>query len=185
LDFSVLLNCNNLKKLQASNEDIINSLKLSTVVEMNKDNLAVRRVGNRKLPELKLLQIKRSSPTNETKKEEEKEEFDNVILAITALTKSEMKWKAINEEFKKQNKNLNVIYIRFQEGKGNIGIQVNKKHVNSLTFSDKLKVENVEFKIEKCIGDDLITFWKDHGEHFKMCTTENDRKNGKKKQKEE
>ena len=51
LDFNFLLNCNNLKKLAATKEEIAEAIKLSTILELNKENSRVRRKDNKKLPE--------------------------------------------------------------------------------------------------------------------------------------
>jgi hypothetical protein len=185
LEIDVLLNCNNLKKLAATKEDIVEAIRMSTILEMNNEKTRLRRVGNKKLPELKLLQNKRkASDADKDEKEEADDDnnMDNVILKVSVAGNTEVKWKTILEEFKNNNKGLNVIYIRFKESAGHIGVQA--KRNQSITFTDKLKIDKDEFTIERCEGDDLINFWKEHGKHFQMCTEENNRKKGIKKRKD-
>ena len=162
----------------ASKEDILESLKVSHALEVSDDQEKIRRKGNKELPELKLLQIKRKNQdSGNDKEEEEEEEIDNVILLITSID-TQVKWKQISEKFKSENPDLIVNYMRFQTNKGHIGIQ--KKRSAELNFTSKIEVEGTNFEITKCVGDELIAFWKEHGDHFKMCNAERDKKNGKK-----
>jgi hypothetical protein len=47
-----------------------------------------------------------------------------------------------------------------------------------------MKLEDTEFNIEICENDDLINFWKEHGEHYKNCIkVKKGSKNGKKTKK--
>lgn len=45
--------CNNIKKLEASTANIIEAVKDSQELELNESQTAVRRVGNKELPEFK------------------------------------------------------------------------------------------------------------------------------------
>jgi hypothetical protein len=176
-----LLNCNNLKKLAVTKEEIIEAVQNSLVLELNEDKTMLRRAGNKPLPQLKLLNTKRkaSADKEENDVSDDETEMDNVILKICSLGKTEIKWKAISDEFKTKNPGLNVIYMRFKDGVGHIGLR--SKRNQSLSFTDKINVDDQDLTIEKCDGDDLIDFWKEHGKHFDMCVSENNRKKGNKK----
>lgn len=44
-----------------------------------------------------------------------------------------------------------------------------------------MEIEGIEFTFKKCEGDNLISFWKEHGSHFEFCLGKNkQQKNGKK-----
>ena len=155
------------------------SIKLSQIIELNSESNKLRRIGNKKLPELQLLKNKRkaSNDENEEKQESDDEEVpDNVILKISSEKDTEIKWKTMSDEFKNKNKALNVVYFRFTKSTGHIGVRRKKNEI--LNFTDKMILENTELTIEKCEGDDLINFWKEHGKHFEMCLSDNDRKKG-------
>ncbi len=54
-----MLNCNKIKNLGVNQDDIVASLKNSTMLELSANQERIRRVGNKTLPELKLLNKKR------------------------------------------------------------------------------------------------------------------------------
>ena len=58
---------------------------------------------------------------------------------------------------------------------------ISPENDEEIKFKDKFVFDNVEFNVKKCEGEDLINFYKDHGEHYKMCVEKN--KKGKKKDK--
>ena len=51
MDLSFIMQCNKIKKLSASLEDIVNTIKESDQVELNDDNSMIRRKDNKPLPE--------------------------------------------------------------------------------------------------------------------------------------
>jgi len=57
--------------------------------------------------------------------------------------------------------------MRFAKNEGHIGVLHNPK--NKLEFTNKLSLDGFEFDLKKCEGDDLISFWKDHGSHYENC----------------
>lgn len=64
-----------MKDLQVNKDDIINALKNSTELELNRDSDSVRRKDNKALPELSLLKKKRRADNDlEGKKKNVKEE---------------------------------------------------------------------------------------------------------------
>ncbi len=88
------------------------------------------------------------------------------ILEISADKPIEFKWKLIQDEFKNLNPDLNVVYLRFKDSNGQIGLY--KKSNEEIKFVPEFEIEGVRFTITKCEGDNLINFWKEHGSHFEL-----------------
>lgn len=128
------------------------------------------------------MQNKRKKEIKDEKEQDsdKDEEMDNLILKIVAVKgETDIKWQKIHDNYKKDNPNLNVVYMRFNKNEGNIGVtQSSNKEVE---FRTDLRIENVDFKVSKCEGEDLITFWKDHGSHFEHCLSKKTRNNKNKK----
>ena len=103
--------------------------------------------------------------------------LNRIILEIHSDKEIDFKWKDINEEFKRINPKLNIIYLRFNKDSGHIGINGNGK------WTEEFDLQNYHFTVKKCEGDNLIDFWKDHGSHFEMCVGKNkkDKRGGKPK----
>jgi hypothetical protein len=78
----ILLNCNKIKNLGVSKDDIVESLKNSTMLELSSDESRVRRVGNKALPELKLLAKKRKAEQDIEEAVEEEKKLDPYFLLI-------------------------------------------------------------------------------------------------------
>ena len=172
LDF--ILKCNKCKKAGWTKDEIKEALKLSDKLEITGDK--VRRKNNKTLPELVLLSKKR-------KKEDEKiEEKEPIILMFTCKESNKSNWKDICQAFQNENPELNVTYSRFKDKLGHI-VVIPDDDENELEFKDKFKYNNVEYYVKKCENEDLINFYKEHGEHYKLCTEKNERK--KKKGKKE
>jgi len=187
LNLDYLLKCNNINKLAATKDEIANAVGLSKVVELDTSKSKVRRLGNKKLPELKLLKNKRKASEDNDKDEKEEEDndeedVDHTILNISTANDTQLRWKTILEAFQSNNKDINVVYIRFNKNLGHIGVQ--KKKNQDVKFNGKISVEGTDFLVEKCEGDDLINFWKEHGKHFERCVEENNKKKGKGKKKD-
>lgn len=183
LDVDLIMNCNKIKTMNVPKELVIDAIKKSKELELSGDR--VRRIGNKALPELKFLNKKsKRDEDDDDEKEADKEEeqsFDPVILQISSDKEPEFKWKAIQDEFKNLNKNLKVVYLRFNKDQGHIGVFNSNPE---LKFSENFEIEGVKFTVKKCEGDDLIEFWKDHGGHFEMCIGRNKRQDNKKGRRE-
>lgn len=74
LDVNLLLNCNKIKKLEATKEDIIEAITKSEAIELNESKDKLRRKDNKALPEFKLLNKKREGESSEKNKEKEKKD---------------------------------------------------------------------------------------------------------------
>jgi hypothetical protein len=179
LDIDFILNCNKIKKVNATKEEIINACKLSSQLELSGER--VRRSGNKPLPELKFLN-KKTKRKDEDDQEEDKEaeNFDPVILEFSADKEPAFKWKAIQDKYRELNPNLSVAYLRFNNNKGHMGVFNSHEE---LKFVENFEIEGVNFTVKRCEGDELINFWKEHGSHFEMCIGRNkksDKKGGRK-----
>ena len=181
LDLELLLKCNKIKNKGWTKEDLKKGIELSDALELDKTGEKVRKKGNLELPELLLLAKKRKKDNK--KKEDEKDDKkggkkDPIIFKITCKEKSASSWKAIFDEFKKLNPELDVEYGRFKETEGHIGVLLKKdQKLENLTLVDKFKVDEIEFTVTKCEGEDLINFWKDHGSHYEFCTKQREKRN--------
>jgi hypothetical protein len=183
VDLDFFLKCNKIIKAGWVKDDLKNGIKLSNELELDSTNERVRRKDNKPLPELTLLNKKRKkSEDKEQSNNEEKDELEPTILKITTKEECKINWKDIINEFKKENPELNVNYGRFKEKDGHISVLL--KPGEEIKFKNKMKLEDTEFNIEICENDDLINFWKEHGEHYKNCIKEKKgSKNGKKTKK--
>ena len=172
LDLDFLLKCNKIKVAGWTKDELVEGIKLSEQIELDKDNKRVRRKDNKPLPELVLLPKKRQKP----EKEEEKER-EPVILMFESEKESHSHWRDICQAFKDTNPDLNVIYSRFKDKLGHIAVVPDND--DELKFKDTFEFDDVEFKVKKCENDDLINFYKDHGQHYENCVEMNKRRNKK------
>ena len=197
LDLKYLLKCNKIKNKGWTKDDLKKAIEQSTSIELDKTGDKVRRKDNLELPELLFLEKKRKKPKKQKKedkkiekkdesgeKPENKERKDPIILKITCKEKSSLTWKNIFEEFKKLNQELDVVYGRFKETEGHIGVILkdNQKLENALS-TNKFKLENIEYIVEKCEGEELINFWKEHGSHYEYCLSLRERHDKSKEEK--
>ena len=181
LDLDYLLKCNKIKKAGWTKEELIEGIKLSDIVELDNTNNKVRRKDNKPLPELVLLSKKRPKPEKEEEKEEK--EREPVVLMFESEKESTSKWKDVCQAFRDENPDLNVIYSRFKDQLGHIVVIPDSD--DDIKFKDKFSYDEVEYKVKKCEGDDLINFYKDHGKHYEDCVAMKKRRNKKGKGKKE
>ena len=171
LDF--LLKCNKIKKAGWKKEELIEGIKLSDKIELDKTENKVRRKDNKPLPDLILLSKKRNNEDDE----EEKEPKEPIILMFTCEEPNKSNWKDICQAFKNENSDLNIIYSRFKDNLGHIAVIPGDD--DDVKFKDKFIYDEVEYTVKKCENEDLINFFKEHGEHYKMCVKMHERRNKK------
>ena len=177
LDLELLLKCNKIKNAGWTLDEIKEGIKLSNNIELDKDEKKVRRKDNKPLPELVLLAKKRKK-----EKKEEKEEKEPIVLIFNCKEPNESKWKDVCNKFQEENKELDIIYKRFKDTTGHIVVRPNEDK-EEIKFKDKFICDDIEYEVKKCEGDDLINFFKDHGEHYQMCIKSKKNKNNKEKKK--
>ena len=173
LDLELLLKCNKIKNAGWTLDEIKEGIKLSNNIELDNDEIKVRRKDNKPLPELVLLAKKRKK-----EKKEEKEEKEPIILIFHCKEPNESNWKDVCNKFQEENKELDIIYKRFKDSTGHIVIRPNEDK-EEIKFKDKFICDDIEYEVKKCEGDDLINFYKDHGEHYQMCIKSKKNKNNK------
>ena len=173
LDLELLLKCNKIKNAGWTLDEIKEGIKLSNNIELDKDEKKVRRKDNKPLPELVLLAKKRKK-----EKKEEKEEKEPIVLIFNCKEPNESKWKDVCNKFQEENKELDIIYKRFKDTTGHIVVRPNEDK-EEIKFKDKFICDDIEYEVKKCEGDDLINFFKDHGEHYQMCIKSKKNKNNK------
>ena len=173
LDLELLLKCNKIKNAGWTLDEIKEGIKLSNNIELDKDEKKVRRKDNKPLPELVLLAKKRKK-----EKKEEKEEKEPIVLIFNCKEPNESKWKDVCNKFQEENKELDIIYKRFKDTTGHIVVRPNENK-EEIKFKDKFICDDIEYEVKKCESDDLINFFKDHGEHYQMCIKSKKNKNNK------
>ena len=172
IDLNFLLKCNKCKKAGWTIDDLKEALKSSDKLELDKTENKIRRKDNKPLPELTLLTKKRKKEDEE----EEKEPKEPVILMFTCKEPNTSNWKDVCQAFKTENPELNIIYSRFKNDLGHIVVIPDDEE---LKFKDKFTYDEIEYSVKKCEDEDLINFFKEHGEHYKMCVAMNERKKKK------
>ena len=177
LDLDYLLKCNKCKNAGWTIDEIKEGIKLSDQIELDKEEKKVRRKDNKPLPELVLLKQKRKKEKKE--EEEKKEEKEPVVLIFTCKEPNKSNWKDICKSFQEENAELNIIYKRFKDTTGHIVIRP-KEGDEEIKFKNNFKCDDIEYEVKKCEGEDLINFYKDHGEHYQMCTKKKNKGKNKK-----
>jgi hypothetical protein len=168
----MLLNCNKLKKLNATKDDIVKALADSKELDVLPDQTGVKR-KNDELPEYEPPTGKKVRKNNGEAEEVKSGEggFEQFIFKYTlSQTAENLKWDTIQAEVEKVY-GIKVVYSRLGGTEGHFC--VNKKdltkEIKEKIISGGLKIGDVEVKIEECIGQDLRFFYKDHGRHLDTC----------------
>ena len=169
-----ILNCNKMKALKTTEENIIQAAKMSMVIELKTDNKAIRRKGKTALPELKTL---KRTKRDDAKVEEdpniitEDDNKDPHLFIIRTQAKSTTNWREIERKIKEGNPTFKLLYSRFSDCEGQLLISSVHTPKEEVAKLDKLKivVEGAEFVLSLPTKDDTEKFWKDHGSHFQMC----------------
>lgn len=171
-------NCNKIKQLGVTNEEIIEAAKTSTVLEVDADNKSIHRKGNPPLPALK--KQKTDDDVNEAvvggdqapAKSAEGGAIDPIILIFKLQDKEESKtnWQSIKDVFRDHYKEI-PIYIRFNKKEGHVGFDKNVTSEAKIQemIDGGVTVEEDKFKISKMEPQESEAFWKDHGMHYTSC----------------
>ena len=192
VELSVFLNYDEIKSKEWSRNDLRKGAELSNIIEVDDYGEKVRRKGNKQLPELNNKNMEMDESSNILRKEEDeninrdmeqeqeqglgmtqeevviddKIEKIPLILRIKFNEKSPVSWRSI-DEFKKLNPGLNIEYSRLKDIDGYIVINLQKEQkYDDVKFISKFSIENLDFSVERCEGDELGKFWKDVGPHY-------------------
>ena len=172
IDLDLFLKCNKVKNAGWTIDEIKKALNESTKLEFNEDKNKIRRKNNKPLPELNLLNKKSKRPKEEKNKE-------LIILSIKSEKESNEGRKQIEEEYKKLNPNLTIVYSRFKNNNGHFAIYNNLNDENkNIDFKKEFELNNIKYNINLCEGDDLKKFNDEHRSHLDNCI--NKEKNKKK-----
>ncbi len=139
INIDYFLKCKKIQKEKWTKNELIEGIKESEELELDKTNEKVRRKNNKQLPELILLSQKRKKE-NENKEKKEEEKFDKIILKITSNEDIKVKWQEIISNLKKENPNLNINYCRFKNKKGYISLLKKTKKKFHIKTILKLKI---------------------------------------------
>ena len=147
LEIQCILNCNKIKQMKITQEDIALAVVESKDVEVSDDKAKVRRTGGKALPELAVSSKKRedkdeskSGKAAEGKADEEakdehpewltEEDFNSPhVIRFTAKNPPEgykMDWKALIELVKKDCPKIKIAYIRGDETQGEMAVSKHK-----------------------------------------------------------
>jgi hypothetical protein len=196
---SLFLNCNKIKSLDTNVEAIAEALAGSEELEMKEDKSAVRRVGNKALPEKTGTLKKREQKAVE--KDEKKngveeevpirdeqgrvifltQDFENpIIVHFKTNDQDEAKdgeykvnWKDLENMVKDKFDRLKVVYSRADKYEGDLAISSYKVNLEQLEKLVTLKDEVIgdkKFSFSKTGGEDLKDFWQRQGGHYNFCT---------------
>lgn len=182
VDLSIFLNCNNIKKLNASLEDIVLSIKSSKELALSEDQLKVKRIKN-ELPNFlgKKRKDKESKVEEKNGKEPNKHEHkidyegnEPTILLISNNKDKPIKWKELIKSLQANLPNHEVIYTRFGNQKGHAAVfekattdelKLDESVLSELTFM----FDGIEFTVRPSNEEETSLFWKDHGSHYEFC----------------
>jgi hypothetical protein len=192
IQLELLLNCNKMKKLTTSKDELLSAIQESEILELNTNKTLFRRKGNPTVPELN---DKSKGNNFNMKVSTEKKSSEITIFNIKSSKEVEVKWKIIQEKILLNNPGLIISYLRFTNDSGHIGLSEAHKSlmVKSEFHLEQDDLTSATITISKCSSDDLVDFWKNHGEHLKMCLNreiggkdfKNNKKGGSNKRNEE
>ena len=209
------MNYDEIKSKEWSRNDLRKSVELSNIIEIDDYGEKVRRKGNKKLPELQLLNQKKEMEQEESENIPKKEEDENMnkdmeteqdqglgatqdevviddkiekiplILRIKFSEKSPISWRSI-DQFKKLNPELNIEYSRLKDIDGYIVVNLLKEQkYDDVKFKDKFAIENIDFSVERCEGDELGKFWKEVGPNYEYYMKRKEKLNKLKQNKDQ
>lgn len=186
-----------LSSLKPKPDEMAEAVRASEDLELDGAMKKIRRKYNKPLPDLAFLNQKRKIETM-TKRKEDPTEFDDdscdesdiggldrktidpMILDIkTEGDTTGITWSIILSAFKSANPDVEAVYCRFKEKKGNIAVL--KYPDVETSFKPRFEVNGVPFDVEKTTGDNLIDFWKYNSEHFANSTKNNEKLSKKSK----
>jgi len=171
-----LLNCNKLKKLGATKENVVEALAKSDKLKIV-DASGVKRSSETDLPEFepkpsKVIKHDKgatkvqayTAPTGEAK------QFEPKIFKITLSQAGDIKWDKIQSEIQKAT-DAKIGYTRVNGTEGHFAVDLNKldADLKAKIVGTPVKIGEIDVKIEECLGDDLKKFYNDHGGHLDMC----------------
>jgi len=174
-----LLNCNKLKKLNATKDQIVSALTNSTQIQVTSDASGVKRSSEEDLPEyeprpskkIKGEKGEKKAKENKEGDEEESSTFEPKIFKITLSQASEeAKWDKVEKEIEAAI-GMKIGYTRLNGTEGHFAVNFNDLNAEGKEkiLAAQVKIGEIDVKIEECGGDDLKEFQEQHGGHLNMC----------------
>jgi len=187
INLEVIHQCNNIKKLNPTDEDIKSALINSSIVEVN-DKAVYRK--DKSLP-LFLGKKKKLNNENDKEKENDKDkdkeynirlhDKDPIILYMTNNKDVPIRRFELEQKIKEIYPEYKVIYTRFGYQKGHIAIIKNedegKEGKEENDNNDDIDIyeksfmmnNDILFTIRKANSAEIEDFWKNHGSHYEYC----------------
>jgi len=172
------LNCNKVKALKVTAGEIADANVDSEVLEISKDKLKVRRVGNPELPEMeKKRDAKAGQKAGGAAKDQGVDEYDEngkvimvekdfsdplIIYYKGTSSKEEFKvnWKSVDAKCRELYK-LKFTYARGGTTDGHLSVsslRLNREILKEMCDA-KLTIDDIEFTFEEAKGECLKDFW--------------------------
>lgn len=190
IDMKHFLNCNNIKAMKVSSEEIAEACKESILIEFSEDKHMVRRIGNKTLPEKAA--NKRDSKAKDKEQhrdeagEDEVDEKGRIILTtqdfedpiivhyLAEVQKDEefkVAWKDVENAVREQTPRLKLIYSRADKHEGDLAFS--KFRLKEDVLDDFLKttvlVSGRKYTFTRTTGEALKEFWQKEGGHYQFC----------------
>ncbi len=154
-----ILSCNNIKKLEATKEDVVKALEDSDLLEMTNENNGIKRKSN----ELPNFLGKKKGIEADTLKEFKKlenmnldekvtylmEVIDPIIIYISSDKDQAVKWRDVLRKVTESYTNLECVYIRFSHQKGHAAMF---PKLSSEMFKNK-EINKEEKNLEKLVEE--------------------------------
>lgn len=190
-----LLNCNKIKKLNATKDQIIDAITGSEEIEVVGEG--VKRKGDKPIPAFEPKVTKKIKGENgpiavqQPADREESKSFEPKIFKITLSKASEnLRWDVVQTEIQNAT-GVKPGYTRLNDAEGHFAVDENilTEELKNKILNAGIKVGDVEVKLEECLDEDLKKFYANHGRHLDMCLERSglkkkDKRFGKKDKKE-
>lgn len=162
-----LLKCRKLKSLTSSAEVVVQAIKTSTEVEAKSDGSGIRRAGNAPLPTLAVKKARASDTQSEA---------PVLILKVSVPEETKATWKELRDSFKAAYIDVDLTYTRFHDQEGHIGVGGSTPAAALETIvNEGFTLVGQKVAVTKIEGEELLTFWKEHGTHFELCNQQGKR----------
>eukprot|EP01016_Furgasonia_blochmanni_P004456 TRINITY_DN11732_c0_g2_i7.p1 TRINITY_DN11732_c0_g2~~TRINITY_DN11732_c0_g2_i7.p1 ORF type:complete len:463 (-),score=172.26 TRINITY_DN11732_c0_g2_i7:111-1499(-) len=194
LNLELIMNCNKIKNLGVSRDDIVSAIKTSGKVEVDEKLTGIRRKNNYPLPELE----KRGRKKQKIEGKEDvpnlageggevvdsvvDDDIDPLILAYKTENERaiDTNWKDIQATLEKKF-SIEIPYLRFNKTEGHVAVdkkKVEKSKVDEIV-KEPLEINGEKIHIYVAQDAELKAFWDNHGRHFQGCIVKNKEGNGR------
>lgn len=187
------LNCNKVKNMQVSSEQISEACADSTAVEVSEDKTKIRRKDNAPLPALDTARkrdAKAAAKTGGAPAEAEEEDqvgpdgkiilvekdFDNPLIVQFDVELGDgeefkVNWKEVELAVRDAHPKLKMTYARGDDHGGQLAISNLRLKTETLDqlLAQKMTIKEKQYKFSKLEGEPLKEFWANQGGHYNFC----------------